>query len=180
MVDNNYYSIADQDGITVKDITIDPRKDGINPATISDVFKFSHATNVVADNVTVDAGGFQIENTIDMNRLCANVTVKNCKLVSGMENAITIKGGCHDILIQDTVIIPGKGHCDVELGNWSDQSQEYVSNVTLNNVTRSDGQPVRLRVGHAKEPTIVGGNIKRMFWGSLLVKIYWQFKKLTK
>lgn len=177
MADTNYHSISDQTNVTLKDITVDPRSTGVDPATIDDVLKLSHAQNILIERLIVDAGGLQKENAIDMNRMCSQVSIIDAKLVSGLQNAITIKGGCYDILIENVIIIPGKGSCDIELGNWSDQSQDYVTNVTLKNVTRNDGQPVRLRVGHAKEPTIIGGNVKRDFLGSLMVKAYWQLKK---
>jgi polygalacturonase len=176
--DKNYYSIADQNDVRLEDVTIDPRKDNINPSTIDDVLKLSHATNVVINNVTVDAGGKQKENTLDMNRECKNITISNCILVSGQQNAITIKGGCDTVLIENVVIVPGTGHCDIELGNWSDQSQKKVTNVILKNVTRLDKKPVRLRVGHATNPKIIGGNVKRKVLASLIIKIYWRLKKI--
>jgi hypothetical protein len=177
VMDTNYYSIADVTGVTLKDVTLDPRRDGIDPTIIDDVLKLSCATNILIENVVVDAGGLQQENAVDMNRLCRQITLKDCWLVSGMQNAITIKGGCSDVLIENVVIVPGQGHCDIELGNWADQSQDFVTNVTLRSVTRKDGKPVRLRVGHAKEPTIEGGNVKKDVLGSLMVKCYWQLKQ---
>jgi hypothetical protein len=177
MADNNYYSIADQTGVVLKDVTIDPRSEGLDPSVYSDLLKLSHAINILVENVIVDGGGLQKENTCDMNRVCAQIIVRNCKFVSGKQNALTIKGGCYDVLIENLVIVPGTGNCDVELGNWSDQSQDYVMNVTLRNVTRSDGQAVRLRIGHAKNVTIEGGNVKENKLGSLMIKIYWQLKK---
>ncbi len=180
MADNNYYSIADVVGFELKDTTIDPRTEGIDPSNIDDVLKLSHAQNVLIELVTVNAGGLQKENAVDMNRVCVNVTMKDCILYSGKQNAITIKGGCRDITIQDVQIVPGSGHCDIELGNWSDQSQDYVLNVRLINVTRTDGAPVRLRIGHAKNVTIEGGNVKEDKFGSLMVKLYTFFKRLFK
>lgn len=180
MADTNYLSIADVTGYELKDKTIDPRVDGIDPSTIDDVLKLSHAQNILVETVTVNAGGLQKENAVDMNRVCTDVVMKNCILYSGKQNAITIKGGCRDITIQDVEIVPGSGHCDIELGNWSDQSQDYVLNVKLINVTRTDGNPVRLRIGHAKNVTVEGGNVKEDKLGGLLVKLYFFFKNLIK
>jgi hypothetical protein len=176
--DKNYYSIADQTGVTLRDTTIDPRNDGIDPSTIDDVLKLSHAVSILVEGVVVDAGGLQKENAVDMNRVCSDVVLRKCKLISGKQNAVTIKGGCYDITLDDVEIVPGTGNCDIELGNWSDQSQEFVRNIILRNVRRTDGKPARLRVGHAKNITIIGGNVKEDKLASLMVKIFWQFRKI--
>jgi hypothetical protein len=176
--DKNYYSIADRTDVTIRGVVLDPRNDGIDPSTIDDVLKLSHATSVLVEEVVVDAGGLQKENAIDMNRVCSDVVVRKCKLVSGKQNAVTIKGGCYDITLDGVDIVPGTGHCDIELGNWSDQSQDYVRDITLRDVKRTDGKPVRLRVGHAKNITIIGGNVKEDKLASLMVKIYWQYRKI--
>jgi hypothetical protein len=180
MADINYYSIADTSDVRLENVTIDPRTDGIEPTIIADVLKLSFAKNIVVHNVIVDAGGCQKENAVDMNRLCSNVVMTDCTLYSGKQNALTIKGGCRDITIENLKIVAGSGNCDIELGNWSDQSQEPVTNVKFINVTRTDGKPVRLRVGNAKNITIIGGNIKEDKIGSILVKLYCFFKKIFK
>jgi hypothetical protein len=161
MSDTNFRSIADQDGVVLHNEVIDPRLSGVDPSTISDVLKFSHATNCSALHCTVDAGGLQKENAIDMNRLCNNILIQDCVLVEGKQNAITIKGGCTNIHILDTVIemVPSSaGHCDIELGNYSEQSDLPVTGVTLEHVTRSDGGTVRVRVINADYPVVSGGN----------------------
>lgn len=165
--DQNYISIADVTGKTIKNGVISPSSEGIDPATIDDVLKFSHAINCGVEDCTITGDGLNKENVIDMNRLCENILVKNCILYSGKQNAITIKGGCHNIQITDTRIVPGYGHCDIELGNFSDQSQLPVTGVILTNVVRTDGQPVLVRVLNSNAPVVNGGNIKvvRPIWG---------------
>lgn len=165
--DNNYISIADVTGKTLKNCIISPSADGLDPAEYDDILKFSHAINCGVESSNVTGDGLNQENAIDMNRLCENIVVKDCLLVSGKQNAITIKGGCHNIQIADVRIMPGEGNCDIDLGNYSDQCQCPVTDVTLTNVTRTDGKPVRVRVINADEPTVVGGNVKvyRPIWG---------------
>ena len=178
--DNNLRSYADQSGILVADQVIDPRPAGFDPATIDDVLKLSRVTNARFERIEVRAGGLQRENALDLNRQCSDVSIEACTLESGRQNAITIKGGCVAITIKDVVIIPGAGHCDIELGNWSDQSTEKTTRVWLINVTRSDGKPVRLRVGRADHPIILGGNVKLDRLGSLLITAAWWGKYLLK
>lgn len=159
--DTNYKSIADQDGVVLHNETIDPRLTEVDPSTIDDILKFSKATNCSALHCTIDGGGLQKENAIDMNRLCNNILIQDCVLVEGKQNALTIKGGCTNVHILDTVIeivANSDGHCDIELGNYSDQSQEPVKGVILENVTRSDGGKVVVRVINADFPEVIGGN----------------------
>jgi hypothetical protein len=40
------------------------------------------------------------------------------------------------------------------------------------NCKRSDGLPVRVRVGWADRPVVIGGNVKILFWQSLMLKVY--------
>lgn len=176
--DKNFRSYADQSGILVADQVFDPRAAGEDPAHIDDVLKLSHVTNARFLRCEVRAGGLQRENALDLNRECADVLIEGFTLESGRQNALTIKGGCTAITIKDTVIIPGQGHCDIELGNWSDQSTAKTTRVWLINVTRSDGKPVRLRVGRADDPIILGGNVRKDALGSLLITAAWWAKYL--
>ncbi|HWA07923.1 MAG TPA: hypothetical protein VG838_00500 [Opitutaceae bacterium] len=178
--DKNYKAWADLVGLVLTDLTVDPREEGLNPADFDDLFKLSHAEQVKVTGLTVRGGGLQKENCIDMNRLCRDVEIINARLEAGQQNAITIKGGCRDIHLSAITIERAGGHCDIELGNWSDQSWDPVTGVVLTNVCRADGKPVRVRVGHADAPVIVGGNVKILFWGSLYLKTYWNLKWATR
>lgn len=165
--DNNYISVADVNGKVLKGFLITPSNDGIDPSTIDDILKFSHATNCGVEDCTITGAGENRENVIDMNRLCETIVVKNCTLYSGLQNAVTVKGGCHDIRLEEVRIVPGQGNCDIDLGNYSDQCQCPVTEIKLINVTRTDGQPVRVRVINSDYPTVVGGNCKvyKPIWG---------------
>jgi hypothetical protein len=37
---------------------------------------------------------------------------------------------------------------------------------------RTDGKPVRVVVGNAEKPSVVGGNVKILFWRSLGLKLF--------
>lgn len=180
MSDNNYKSYADVSDIVVRDLVVDPRLEGLDPASYDDLLKFSNAVSISIENLVVDGNGEQRENAIDMNRNCMSISIKNARLVSGWQNAITIKGGCVSIHLENVEIVPGHGHCDIELGNWSDQSQFKTRGVSLKNVWRSDGEPVRLRVGNAEYPVITNCDIEYLWFQSLLLKAYVAIKRLFK
>jgi hypothetical protein len=165
--DNNYLSVADVSDKHLKNCFICPKAEGLDCADFDDILKFSHAENCSIQNSVISGMGVNRENAIDMNRLCSNVSVVDCKIVSGKQNAITIKGGCKSIIIKNCVIVPGAGNCDIDLGNFSNQSQSAVIGVGIINVTRSDGNPVRVRVINSEIPYVSGGNvvITRPFWG---------------
>ena len=124
----------------------------------------------------VDAGGLQTENAIDMNRVCSQIIIRNSWLVSGMENAITIKGGCHDVLIENVKIAPGKGHCDIEIGNYSQQSKSKTINITLKNVSRTDGKAIKLRIGNGNYPEVINSVVDYLWFQSIILKIYIWYK----
>lgn len=171
--DINYLpgTFADVADLVIDGLTIDPASAGVDPATLCDLVKLSHARRITLRNLVV-RGGKQRENAIDANRMCEDVLIDGAELEAGRQNAITIKGGCRRIHLRNVLIARAGGHCDIELGNWSDQSFERVTKVTLENVRRADGKPVRLRVGHAAFPTIIGGNVRYMRIESYALKAY--------
>ena len=175
--DHNYRSYADQFGFLVEDLTVDPRHDGLDAGDFADLLKLSNVQHATFRRLVVHGEGAQQENAIDMNRGCVGVLIDTALLQAGNQNAITIKGGCEEIELRDVTIMPG-GHCDIELGNWSDQSSARTTGVRLIRVRRWDGKPVRLRVGHADEPIVEDCEIERQFWASLALKAYVKIKFL--
>ena len=176
--DKNFYSIADVSDVTVKNHRFDPSEFGVNPAEIDDIVKLSHATNIILNDIIVDGQKKQRENCIDMNRECKQILISKAKLFGGLQNCITIKGGCENIILDDIIIYPGTGNCDIEIGNWSDQSYKQCKNITMINVRRADGQPVRLRVGRGQIPKILGGNVEYNQYESWRLKAYWWVKRI--
>lgn len=170
--DRNFLSVADVDGRTLEDLRIDPESEGQRRDEFDDILKFSHARNVVARRLWV-AGG--TENAIDMNRECRAIRVEDSTLISGRQCAIVIKGGSEAIAFTRVKIAPAEPDTayDIEIGGWSDQSMERTRNVTLQEVTRWDGKAVRVVVGHADRPVIIGGRCRVLFWRSLALKTFW-------
>ncbi len=171
--DINFKSYADVSDLEIVGEVFAPDNKGSN---IDDILKVSHSHNLTFENCVV-LGGEQSENALDLNRECYNVLFKKMKLVAGRQNAITIKGGCEYIRFKDVEIVPG-GNCDIELGNFSHQSYRKVKAIYFNNVYRSDGAPVRLRVGHSDYPTIENSNFKYQILESHIVKTYVFFNQL--
>lgn len=180
-MDTNFRSIADVDGYSITNERIDPELDGLRAGDFDDILKLSHARNFVGSELYVVGGR---ENSVDMNRYCRNVRLEDCKLVAGRKCAVVIKGGCEDISLSRVVISDAVGSYDIELGGWSDQSNNKTRRVTLTDVTRSDGKAVRVVVGRAERPTIIGGNVKILTGSSLALKAFWAakylFRRLTK
>jgi len=170
--DVNYLSYADVDGVTIGDqmIVADQTK-------FDDSLKLSHATNFKGYNLTIYGGS---ENAIDLNRECKMVLFEHLVLVGGGQCAIVVKGGSEDIEFTNVCITKPKGNYDIELGGWSDQSRKKTKRVWLDNVVRPDGKPVRVVVGNADKPTIIGGNVKILFWRSLALKAFVWAKGLVK
>lgn len=167
MADKNYYSIADQDSVNVIDQSFP--SSGVNPLDYSDILKLSKATNVVIRGCYIVGGK---EDCIDMNRYCENILVENTTVHSSGLYCFTIKGGTKNVTLRNVVINKHGKEMDIDLGNWSDQSKDLTTNITLENVTSSDGKPVRVRVLWAKKPTVIGGNVKVTVIPKCLYSIY--------
>lgn len=172
MADVNFFSIADQDGVTVQDKHFPD--DGINPLDYSDIFKLSHATNIVVERCFIKGGK---EDCIDMNRYCQNVHVKQCALDSSGLYCMTIKGGSKNIYLESVQIITHGKSYDIDIGNWSDQSAELTTQIVLDNVYSLDEKPVRVRVLWGDRPIVIGGNVKVIVYPRWIVKIYRWLRK---
>lgn len=176
MPDINYHdSLADTDGMRLSDRTIDPRTEGKPLSMFSDTLKLSNTHNFVGTRLDIVGSN---ENAVDMNRTCKNVVLSNCQLRGGGQCAVVIKGGSSQITLQDIEIYEVRGSYDIELGGWSDQSQEITREVALVNVRRLDGEPVRVVIGNAEKPLVVGGNVKILTLQSWLLKVYIVLKRV--
>jgi uncharacterized protein YceK len=142
----------------IPSIVLDLPTLGVDASKYNDILKFSRAINIRIDQVTVKTGGTQIEQAIDMNNLCQNITIVRADIQEGRENALTIKGGCNNIHFGMLSIIPGSGHCDIELGGASDQSNLPTTEVTMDSAAMTSGAPIKLRILNATPPDIAKGN----------------------
>jgi len=174
--DHNYFSIADVDGATHRDLVLDPRREGHDAREFDDTLKLSHARNITILGLFVRGGS---ENAIDMNRGCAHVRIDHATVLGGDHCAVVIKGGSTDIALERITILNPSSAYDIELGGWSDQSMERTRRVVLAEVRRADFEPVRVVVGHADRPAIIGGRVRVLFWRSLALKAFWTVRFLA-
>lgn len=202
MSDNNYFSIhGDPDGTLwqtvglggnavvtklrdglwpvyeIDDIIIlgsDLILQGIDLNQISDIFKLSHVQNIHIKRLIVLCGGLQKENAADFNFECTNVTIDHMELEEGDQNAWTCKGGCSAIKIGALGIhASGRAHCNIELGNWSDQSKKKTHDIKITELVEVvGGGVVQIRVDYASRPQIQQGNIHWQIWQGLLIDLW--------
>lgn len=135
-------------------------------AEIADTVKFSGVRDFTLHIKGNVVGGY--EDCIDLNNLCQRVTVIADGLIPTGRYAVTIKGGCEDILIDTTLLDRGKA-VDVSLGEHSDQSFKVTRGVTLS-IAALDGSKVTYWQFNADRPHLVGNtgpyrcNIKIPYW----------------
>lgn len=166
--DKNYLSICGE--------YIGTRKlGGLTPpdGSYADTLKItggSHSGYIFAAHIT---GG--TEDCIDINNRCRDIIIEVPKLRAGGSYVATIKGGSRNITLCGKIWVPGET-TDIDLGNWSDQSNERTTGIRLA-LTRADGRPVRVRLINADAPALIGGGpyeIKRLnpilWWGYKLLK----------
>ncbi len=170
--DRNYESHADVDGVIIENRSI-PLEEDIEelgtPLLHSDSLKLSKATEVTVKSCSITGGS---EDCIDMNRYCSDILISDCILKPRGKYGITIKGGTSQVRLKNVLFTAHGKETDIDLGNWSDQSAELVTDVVLDNITSLDGKPVKVRVLWAQKPKVIGGNVKLTVYPKLLVKIY--------
>jgi hypothetical protein len=175
MSDNNYRSYADVSGVSVV-------AESIMPPTIDsrydDVLKLSNVKGAMIHQCTISAGGKNREDGIDINRYCKDIDILESTVQSGRRYAITIKGGSKNIYLSDVQIYGPRGseNVDIDIGNYSDSTIWGTEDIALSGVYRTDGKPVHVRIGFAKNVTFNNMKVKKLFWQSLGLKAYVLFK----
>lgn len=146
-MDNNFYSVADRSHVTLDDEFLFPE----NPQQYNDILKFSNAVDCCAKNCIIAGGS---EDCIDMNRNCDGIHILNCRLSPYGKQGFTIKGGSKNITIENTLFTINPSNVEIELGNYSEQSDEPPTNINLINVRRLDGGAVRVKCLNACTCTV--------------------------
>lgn len=124
------------------------------PFAYDDALKFtSGLTEFTGRFGTVYSGA---ENAADLNNKCRNVNLSADRwMANGSKYPFTIKGGSESIVI--TGVLDGHGtEVDVDAGNWSDQSNNWVKLWTLG-LKSLDGKPIVVRCLQAHAPYFMDG-----------------------
>lgn len=143
---------------------------------VADAFKLSGVRNVRIGQLTVVAKGIVVENSWDCNRLCADVSVADAFLQEGRQNALTWKGGCRNFRIGYLTVSGRHGHCDLEAGNYSEQTREMSDGLRIERVDAANG-PLRYRIGWARNVQILHGPTEYQVLPSLGLKAYVPLKQ---
>lgn len=169
--DNNYFIVSDLFLKEYSDLVVSAP----NPADYDDIFKISGSSNIRVRDCTINPDGGNREDGVDIMRYSKYIDFQWCKVGAGGKYAFTVKGGSAHVTIADCEITRGGGNwerVDIDIGNWSTTTPAKTGVVTIDHVTRTDGKPVRVRVGWADKPVVIGGNVHILFWQSLGLKIY--------
>lgn len=171
MSDKNYISHYGESNFEVVAKEIQP-PDG----TYDDSLKFSKSSHFKVSFCIIKGGK---EDAIDINNYCSFGHIYRCDIYAQGLYGMTIKGGSRNILV-DRCVFHGKPKSgyDIDIGNWSDQSDEET-HVEVVNAIRADGRPVRIRVLHGSV-TVSGGNVKVVVYPKIIVQIFRFFRGLFK
>lgn len=169
-MDVNYRSYADVNDVLVFDETLKPD----DLAAFSDTLKFSKVEYAKAQSCVI--WGCK-EDCIDMNRYCNNIIVEDCVLIPSGKFGVTIKGGTRNVVLRDVTFHGHGKEVDIDIGNWSDQSAEMTTGITLSNVKSDDGRPVVVRVLWGDDPNVIGGNVLVKKYPLWMVWIYRLLRK---
>lgn len=124
------------------------------PAPYTDCLKFtSEIKDFTGKFGTVFSGA---ENCADINFKTVNVKITaDLWVANGGKYPFTVKGGSVGTGIYGKLQGHGK-ECDVDAGNWSDQSNDWVKDWELG-LTSNDGSPIVVRCISADAPKLVPG-----------------------
>lgn len=176
-IDNNFLSFSDRCREHLDGLSVCPERDGERSEDFDDLLKISHCCEMTFRNLDVCPEGLQREDGVDIMRFSKFIAILGGRVAAGRRYAFTIKGGSSEILLRNVQITRPGRWVDVDLGNYSHNADGRTGKVTLDNVTREDGKPVRVRVGWADRPQIIGGKVKVLRWQSWLLKAYVHSKR---
>lgn len=142
----SFYETSDGQTIDWTDQTVGYPAPGLE---YEDALKFtSHLTDFTGTFGDVYSG---LENCADVNNECRNVNLSAKRwIANGGLYPFTVKGGSEGIVIEGTLYGHGT-EVDVDAGNKSDQSTNWVKNWELA-LTMDDGSPVVVRCLMAEAP----------------------------
>jgi hypothetical protein len=174
--DNNLLSF---NGPADNDRSVDMREAVIEGAGYSDAVKCSKVENFRGYFGEVRSG---TEDAADVNNECRNVFLAARLWALSGKIGFTVKGGSKTTTLAGQVQGHGKS-CDVEIGGWSDQSNDKTEDTRLN-LWRADGAPIRIRLLHGDRPRVYGSPHEYVFpspeLGFLHPVIVWFFMKLRR
>ena len=180
--DINLYSYYDRDsGSTV---TLQEAGFAAPDPEWSDTIKITSRCQFFTLRADVIFGGK--EDCVDCNNRAEEIAVYATLFRPQGKYLATIKGGCAGVFLIGRVYGHGK-EVDVDLGNWSDQSQEETIGVKLA-LESNDGKPITIRVLNAKKPKLLDGTgpYKYVFphpdawYHKLVVTLFNLWNRLTK
>lgn len=170
--DTNFYNLPESDR-GYKKLNCNPLAVGMSPAGFDDLLKVSDKRNVVVREFIAESDGTHFEDGIDVNHECENIQFIDGRAGSGTKGvAVTIKGGSCNVSLERVVVTKPGRHCDIEIGNHSDQSWKSCDGTALRDVVRADGQPVRVAWGRGRKPRIEGGNVRIVWWWTAVLHLY--------
>ncbi len=143
------------------------------PPTFQDALKISGARFVDVECDYISGG---TEDCVDINH-SDSVTLYNKSFVPKGRYVATIKGGSTNILVMFSDVIGKPKYVDFDIGNWSDQSANRTSGVTITS-QQPQSRQYTVRQLHARKPTL-HGDFKVSSWASpYFYTVYSTLKKL--
>jgi hypothetical protein len=145
-----------------------------NPAQYSAIFKVAdHTHDAVYNAVRVAQGN---EDSLNLNNVVLNVRISGDFATTGPAGlrVLTIKGGCHSIVISGTLHGHGTSE-DIKIGDWSDQSTDESSTIDLTGLHEADGSKITVVIGHASGVLLNADEVIDQSLSDALVA-YWQLK----
>lgn len=170
--DNNYWQVPES-GREYAGKLLNPANGGYDPAGFDDLCKVSQKHDVTVRDFVAESGKKHIEDGIDVNNNCERILFKDGRVGAGRKGvAVTIKGGSSSISLEGVVVTDPGRHCDIEIGNHSDQSWKPCERIFIADCRRADGQPVRVAWGRGSRPIIRGGNVRIVWWWTVALHLY--------
>lgn len=180
MSDNNLISYYDKDSHQ----TVHHEIIGDSSLNYDDALKITSRCAGLNVHAKAIRGGR--EDCVDINNHASAIKVLADRWLATGKYVATIKGGASDVFLWGR-IERGGSEVDVDLGNWSDQSQAKTENVRLH-LSRADGKPVTVRVLHAEKPLLLPNDKgyryafphPDAFYHRAVVAVFFAFKRLSR
>lgn len=175
---NGFVTPATPDQFGIRHIYLDQL---LPPDGTADTLKITGGISNLHVHVNRIHGGS--EDCLDVNNKCRDVIVGDEKTVwvPRGKYVATIKGGSHRVEVRGILVGHGK-EVSVDLGNWSDQSNDRTEGVYINLKT-DDGSAISYRRLNATSPRLRASQRfvqKQVLPGSLRRFFVWVFQQLKK
>lgn len=171
MADKNFKSYENFGRCTFRGVALIPPQ----PLDWDDTMKVFQCRGTSFERFDVTGGR---EDCVDVGRESNDCMLERFVVQPSGQYVLTCKGGSNGNHFFRWHLVGHGRDVDAEFGNWSTFNFERSTGNIIDLWTTSDGKPVTYCYRWGCRPQVINTNAKHLWWRSIGLTVYWNFKYL--